>query len=805
MLIFLFGGGAGGFGQQLGASTTTTIPVACTINGRRTNDISVTLSPDGKLLGVDGASLRALLRHPASPAFLAHLSDLVAGSKTIAPALLKEAGLSITFDTRTLELRIGIPPKLQRVTGIHVTENRPPSTAVRIKPAIFSAQLSATGQVDFIDQHASGGVGTLPSSSLETPFSLALDPVLNYRTWVLQSDLAVNTPAAAPLSLNDLRLVKDFPGHDLRLTAGTLSYTTTGFGSDVPITGVGIATNANLSPTKLYRPLGHLGFYLEHPSQVTILVNGQPVRYLELQPGPYNLTDFPFTPGLNDVVLEIHDSRGRLVRVVKSFPFAQDLLLPGRSSFSANVGLPGWQLTSPVFSGYERIGVTNDLTVGGYAQADLSNQLGGVEGTIATPAGTLHLDMAGSHSTTHPLDMGAFAGYRLFDVGRPLLPSLTLSAQYRDQYLLGPESYLSQAPYKWVFRGAVSQALPKHVGLNVGLDYRLPWSGAPSYGGTAIVTAPIGKGVSLSVNAGATYSPGGQVDWSGGISIISAGSSTVVTSANQSLTDASSQMSVSYQPPQVPGLSVDGSLSGPPGMPGQPTSASATVHYIGNRFRAAVGETVSDDGLSNPTTITNHSFLRFGSALVYADGFLGISRPVYDDFAIFVPRAPLKGVPIDINPSASTYEARSGFLGDAVLSDISSYTNTLARVDVPKAPMGYDLGNTLFLLSLPYRSGAVVRVGSSATVYVRGSIVDAQGKPVPLVAGSLVSKNTAHPAQAFFTDESGLFEAYRLAPGTYTLTLSAGNWAPVTVEIPAGASGLYRLGTITLHTRRNHP
>lgn len=797
-IILLLGADRRVAAQDVGAPSNTTIPVSCTINGRPASDLSVTLSPSGKLLGVDGPSLLALLKQPASPSLLADLSTLVARSTTVTPAELSKAGLSVAFDTQTLELRIGIPQELQRVTGIRITENTPPSTAVRVTPAAFSAQLSATGQVDFIDQYATGGGGSPSTNSLDVPLSLALDPALNYRTWVLESDLTVNAPAAQPFTVNDLRLVKDFPGPDLRLTAGTLSYRTTGFGSGVPILGVGIESNSNLSPARLYRPLGHLGFYLEHPSQVTVLVNGQPVRYLQLQPGPYSLSDFPFTPGMNDVVLEIRDSQGRVERVARSFAFAQDLLLPGRSSFSANIGLPGWKIASPVFSGYERIGLTDSLTVGGYAQADTMNQLAGIEGTVATPVGTLHLDVAGSHSSTHPMDIGAYAGYRFFEVSRPFVPTFSLSAQYRGQYLLGPESYLSQSPFKWIFRGAVSQALPEHIGVNLGLDYSLPWSGAPSYAGTAIVSAPIANGVSLSVTAGASYTPGGQPVWSGGISIISSGRSAAVTSANQSLTDPSAQMSVSFRPPQLPGLSVDGTVSGPPGIPGQPTSASATVHYLGNRFRASVGHTISDDGLSNPTTVTNHSFLRFGSAVVYADGVFGVSRPVYDDFAIFVPRAPLRKVPIDVNPALGSYQARSDFLGDAVLPDLSSYTNTLARVEVPNAPIGYDLGNTLYLLSLPYRSGAIVHVGTSATVYVKGTIVDAAGKPVPLVAGSLASKGTSGPPEPFFTDESGQFEAYRLTPGTYTLTLSAGHWAPVTVKIREGASGLYELGTITV-------
>ena len=170
--LLLLGPCRSAFAQQVEAPSTTTIPVSCTINGARTNDVSVTLSPDGKLLGVDGRALLAALNRAAAPFVIHDLAGLVAAGGNATPARLRKLGLAVGFDTQRLELQITLPPALQRVTDISVVENGAPSTAVKVSAATLSAQLSATAQVDLTDQYVTRNGAAPAANSFDAPLSM---------------------------------------------------------------------------------------------------------------------------------------------------------------------------------------------------------------------------------------------------------------------------------------------------------------------------------------------------------------------------------------------------------------------------------------------------------------------------------------------------------------------------------------------------------------------------------------------------------------------------------------------------------
>jgi outer membrane usher protein len=54
-------------------------------------------------------------------------------------------------------------------------------------------------------------------------------------------------------------------------------------------------------------------------------------------------------------------------------------------------------------------------------------------------------------------------------------------------------------------------------------------------------------------------------------------------------------------------------------------------------------------------------------------------------------------------------------------------------------PLGYDLGNAVFNLLPSYKSGAAIMVGTDATVFARGTLINAAGEPIALQGGQVVS------------------------------------------------------------------
>ncbi|WP_455382920.1 carboxypeptidase regulatory-like domain-containing protein [Salinispira pacifica] len=780
------------------AGSDVSIPVSFLFNGSHEPDIPVSFSPDGRLLFVDASRVVPLVRGSANAKVASAVEGSVTPDGKLSPSDLRGAGLDVSFDQSSLTLQIDVPPKLRLTEQIDLTAQQVPKAAVRVEPADFSAQLSVRSRVDLIDRYLLSSPGIPAVNELQVPFVATLDPALNFRTFVLEGETTIDTTRTSVFSLDALRLVKDLPGPALRLMAGDLVYPVTGFESSIPILGFGVTRNFSLSPNRIYRPLGQMEFYLEHPSQVQVLVNGTVVRYLQLTPGSYNLTDFPLVPGRNNISVEIHDYLGRVEKLDSSVSYDSDLLLPGESAFSWNIGLPGRTIDLPVLSGFQRLGITRDLTLGAYTQADISNQMAGLEGIVATAAGTLRAGAAGSLSDIYGLDAGAFGSFRFLNITRPYVPSVTVSAQYRGRHFLGPESSLTESTYQWLLTGNIDQPLPRNLSISLGAGYRVPWTGAPGFTVSSIFTAPLGKGVSLTLNLGTDYTEGLAPTIQGSVTIISSASpGTTSININQSLTQPTSRIGVSYHPPGSSGLSVSGDLIGPPAVPGQSTGASATVNYTGNRFEGSLGYSILYDNQTNPGIITNHPFLRFGTAFVLADGVAGITRPVNDSFAIFVRHPEISKKQLGVNPTGSGYEATSDFLGEAVLADVHSYTDRLATVEVPDSPIGYDLGDTLFLLSLPYRSGTVVRVGTDATVYASGTLVNGAGKPIPLVAGTVTAAGGGE-SQQFFSDASGRFEIYGLRPGEYLLDVSNGRFKEARFTVPQSASGLYEIGNLNL-------
>jgi outer membrane usher protein len=219
--------------------------------------------------------------------------------------------------------------------------------------------------------------------------------------------------------------------------------------------------------------------------------------------------------------------------------------------------------------------------------------------------------------------------------------------------------------------------------------------------------------------------------------------------------------------------------------------------YTDYRFTAQLRDDELYGGTSTGTRRTTG--LRLGTALVFADGHLAISRPITDSFIMVVPHSSLKGHDIEVNPAGEKPQAKADFFGPAVVPGVPSYFVRRVIVDVPDVPDGYDLGDQVFNVQPRYRSGTLVTVGSGATAMLEGILVDSAGNPIDLRLGVAVSLDTpdAEP-KAFFTDANGEFQLVGLVPGRYELRLDAVPDIAVQFEVPEGISGVYTLGTVRM-------
>jgi outer membrane usher protein len=208
---------------------------------------------------------------------------------------------------------------------------------------------------------------------------------------------------------------------------------------------------------------------------------------------------------------------------------------------------------------------------------------------------------------------------------------------------------------------------------------------------------------------------------------------------------------------------------------------------------------LSQDALfSRNGQIRNTTRLDFGTSLVFADGYFGISRPVSGSFVLAVPHPTLQGRVIGINPSGiGGNAAQIDWAGLAVLPDLSPYQVSQVRIDAPDLPVGYDLGASSYNVLPTYKSGTVIQIGTDATIFLRGTLRNSKDEPLSLLTGEIVSISDPNwkPLQ-LFTNRAGKFALTGIKSGRYELKLYSDPPVVFTVDIPEGKTGIYDLGIV---------
>ncbi|MBU6445016.1 MAG: fimbria/pilus outer membrane usher protein [Alphaproteobacteria bacterium] len=757
--------------------------------------------PNDHLVGFDGPEIMALLRPIIVSAALVQLEKSQTADGVLPPAGFAAAGVEIEFDPTELAARIIVPVPLRVHSAIRVAARMPPEqTGREMAPAQVSGYLNMRGAVDHVSGGSSGTVhGFLPGV-------VAFDGALNVLDTVLESTLTYQS-GSSPSSWvrGDTRLVRDFPEDRNRLTIGDIDYGTTGFQTYEPGLGISFARNFDLQPYQPVTSTGERSFLLERPSTVEVFVNGQRVRAFDLQPGTYNIRDFPLTTGLNDVALQITDDTGRVETAAFPFVFDTSLLARGEQAFSYALGFPAtytaygrrYDEAHPFVSAFHEIGVADNVTLGAAFQGDADVRNYGADVRWGSLYGIVRTDLAYSQARGGTADFAARLQYRYIvpesreTFGQTVLARITYRGPSFWQFGL-PSAY---NPVALDFGIVYGRRL--YEGLYGDFSYDLEF-GRSTYGNahavaaslngrlndewTASVTArydsqpgirsgfgamltvswlPFGSGHRISVEADSTTSSYGA-DWS---------------YTPSSLTDNVQADATAYHAPDITALRGDAS-------------------FRDYRFEADLQGTQSVDASGRSTFRTG---LRAGTAVVYADGHFALSRPVTDSFAIVALDPSLRNHDVEIDPANGVPRAKADTLGPAVLPDLPPYFVHMLTLSAPNLPPGYDLGDQIYSLTPSYHSGTLIMAGTGATAMAEGTVVDSTGRPIELETGTIASLDAPEREPvAFFTDRWGRFRVDGLPPGRYRLRFDPRPGESLHFTLPRDAVGVHDFGTLVL-------
>lgn len=725
-------------------------------------------------------------------------------------------GVDLRFDEVFVALVITVQANNKKQRSLRVRSDFDVSNKVITPPSAISAFLNVFGAQNYVDN------GPQSQHQGRQPFRMSTDGALNMKGWVLEGsgNYIENNPQ--PWRRGNIRLVHDLPDRMIRTALGDLSYPVEGFQSFQPILGMTIARNFELQPYRVSEPTGHISFLLHSPSRVDIYVNNRKVRSLQLDSGPFDISDFPVINGSNDVKLVITDAAGRVEVRTVDIVSDTNLLAAGYHKFAYNIGVLSstasgdirYDSHAPVLSVFHRYGLTDSLTLGGNLQAYHEQQMAGFDAAIGGKWGVFRVDLAGSRLA------GGVNGFA-----------------WQTQYQITDHGKNEE---RGRFKGTKNfRLLASYLSANFAPLGLLPSNNVSSYQLATRYTQQWSPTVALGIGGRYKIGRGAQPDdWNYTMSLEKKLSDSVYISANleqRSVEGYGAFLYLSWTP-RSSRHSVNGSYDSFSDTArtdwnyaqegrAKSISASASVVRAKDRYAGSGGITYFDEraevrashdivtpfGNKNSSLVTTESFseLRFASAIVYSGGHVALSRPIGNSFVIFAPDPSIENYPIGINPQGRrseerTYEATTDNWGPVVLPDLTPYLYRTVRVDASEVPPGFDAGDSTYTFYPTYRSGAFVRLGSDANVLLDGMLQYADMTPAALQAGSirLAGPSNAADSETFFTNRDGRFRIEKLKPGQYVMQLYNFPGITLPLTVPQGAAGPTQAGTLIFPATR---
>ncbi len=199
-----------------------------------------------------------------------------------------------------------------------------------------------------------------------------------------------------------LRATHDEFERAIRFTAGEFTPSSTSFQGSARSWGLASSGLSDDPPLPEHAPDRATAIHARRESSVDVLVNQVRVQTVRLAAGRYDIGDFPFAAGPNQVQLVVEDIGGK--REILDFDVfnSTSLLTPACPNSAARSGcanmVPCATVASPAATGYGYFGLSDNLTLGANAQATTRRaQIGGVA-VLGTPIGFFQIETAASRS-----------------------------------------------------------------------------------------------------------------------------------------------------------------------------------------------------------------------------------------------------------------------------------------------------------------------------------------------------------------------------------------------------------------------
>lgn len=767
-------------------------------------ELTVVLTRDDRFV-VETATFLKLIDTLLNDTAKAKLNAALSGHAMFENKDIAATGIVLEYDPGSLSVVVLRIDANERATEELFKTPRPDIEALDAVPETFSAYVNMNAVTSYF-------WGNAAQQGLRKP-SLYFSGAARYGRVVLEADVQLaedfGQSTGYQFDRNYVRLVYDQPEDYRRWYLGDLQLETRGRQSYARMGGLGVSRQRRrFDPFRPAILQGNRQLVLQHDATVDVLRNGTLLKQFQLQAGAYDLSSLPLTTGSNDVEVRVRDVTGANQTIAYRSYLDPIDLVPGDYEYGAYIGKTSQRFgRSPkydgrvAFSGFFRKAFINAPAIGfGLQASEFAQVVTGQVQFVMTRGSRIGLDTGLSNTKGYGFGYAPGITFEQQIDRGGLLDSFTLHAEYTSRYFGGigtDDPYnASQVTVDAQYARAINNSLTL---LFSGSYTKNRDSFGDSYRMNAISSYRFSPQWSL--RAGIDYSKfGGNFNSRGGLGF---NISLIFTPSYQDRVEALyehdrklAQLNYSHVPDGSIGSIGYGALIS---RDENQASAQGYADYTASWFDASLSHSAYGNGFDS---ITNQQVtsLRVGTSLAFAGGHFGVGRRINDSFALLYPHESLKGHAIVAGQSIAEnlYLSKSGALGGAVNSYLSSYVPQSVQYDVENPPPGYDVGNGIFRVNPTYRSGYAMEIGTDAFASATGNVIGADGKPLSLVGGQVLALDgkDAKPVP-FFTNGAGRFAVQNLRPGTtYRVELyNAGGGFDITV--PKETSGLVDLKTIT--------
>lgn len=719
---------------------------------------------------------------------------------TISLSDLKALGYSVEYSEADFTLDIKTPSGFFSQRTHNLSSSRSIRTSLsKVSPDPFSGGVNIGARQGYSDTRINSGLDAA---------QVDFEAFFNLHDFVFENDFRYLDRQGEPWKFSRKVMTYDLPSKLLRLQAGDIRPNPQGFQSTNTIGGISISKDYRLNPTLRITPLGEKEIYLDTPSTVEIYVNDILRRRLHLNAGSHILDQIPSHIGANNISIKIIDSFNREEVISSRFLYDSTLLDEGISRYGFHFGIKSEETLSalrylskePMWTGYYEKGLSKNHTLLAYGEGDENVNMLGFRSTHSANLGKFSLEYALSRINNFKADHGLGFIYASYPGALKFfsLPStINVSAMREGKNLATVASPDLSRNRRWSFLSVVNTSVSNNAGLGLSCNYSIyrnmstrPFLTSLQY------TTMLKDWVDLSLSFAFEKTQENLYDRRASIHI------------NWEFPESHSRVSSNYESEgsrktvnyrknwKQENNDFDYELS--PSLGIDEDSLSTSAGWNAERFASTLYYTGTDPHGDPTASMTHNARLSLSTALVFSGNQYAITRPVKQSFLLVGKGKGVDDNHILVNPLGLTYDAKSLGPMSAVIPNVRNYEGREIFIDVPNLPVGSDIGTNQWLVIPRHRSGLSIRVESLSQILLQGYLLDNQGKPIPLIAGHIISMSDPSQAVTFFTNERGKFRVLGINEVAYSIKLMSDDFEEVALDIPEGTKGFYKLGKIIM-------